>query len=634
MFRIKNALPALMLLATGTAITTTVMAQSSPIGGNAVVQPPAAAQAAPEVGIAPPQVNVKPSAADQFERNPILSLPGVFGRQNTPGLGVPPEALISEQYIHTVDRTARTIGLKEAIYIAIRNNPGLAVTQLDPIAATEAVKQANATFDPDLTAQLDTSKQVSPVSSTFQVRNSDAFTQKFYDWNFGVNKILATTNGTLGLTFDNNRTRTNSTFSSVNPSYTPSAQVSLVQPLLRNFGWDFARLNVHLAESAQLTAQWAYGSALNDFVQRIANDYWAVVQTVENLQVANSALKFNSDLVRVNRISLQVGTLAPIDLQEAQSAASTAEANVYAAEAALKGARAQLRQDVMLNPNGTFIPEGIEPSDQPNTALEIRETEETALEKMVEYSPALGGLREAIRTSLLQVKFSENQTLPQLNFGFQFGVTAIAGSAKCINFSATGSSGSGGNCDFVRADPGPPPVTAHFAGSKLPFGGVYGDALNHMLDARFYNYATVLSMEMPLDNAAAKAALAQARVSYEQARLQYRAALSQAVAQIESAIANVRADVKRAQATKDATFYAEKSLRDENVRFRVGLATTHDLLQFQSELVTAQGNQVSANDDLENARIALWHAEGTLLGTFNIEFQPQDARQSPWYALF
>jgi outer membrane protein len=627
MFRIKSALPTLMLLATAMAVTTAALAQSSPAGGNAGVQSPvAAAQSAPMVGIAPPPVNVKASAADQFERNPILSLPGVFAHQNTPGFGVAPESLISEQYIHTVDRTARTIGLKEAIYIAIRNNPGLAVTQLDPIAATEAVKQANATFDPDLTAQLDTSKQVAPVSSTFQVRNSDAFTQKFYDWNFGINKVLATTNGTLGLTFDNNRTRTNSTFSSVNPSYTPAAQVSLVQPLLRNFGWDFARLNVHLAESAQLTAQWTYGSALNDFVQRIGNDYWAVVQAVENLQVQNSALKFNSDLVRVNGISLQVGTLAPIDLQEAQSAASTAEANVYAAEAALKGARAQLRQDVMLNPNGTFIPEGVEPSDQPNTALEIRETEETALEKMVEYSPALGGLREAIRTSLLQVKFAENQTLPQLNFGFQFGVTAIAGTTACTNLN--GVSQPGGNCTVNV--PGIGPVR----GSRLPFGGIYGDALNRMLDARFYNYATVLSMEMPLDNAAAKAALAQARVSFEQARLQYRAALSQAVAQIESAIANVRADVKRAQATRDATFYAEKSLHDENVRFKVGLATTHDLLQFQSALVTAQGNQVSTNVDLENARIALWHAEGTLLGTFNIEFQPQDARDSPWYALF
>ncbi len=101
-------------------------------------------------------------------------------------------------------------------------------------------------------------------------------------------------------------------------------------------------------------------------------DYWAVVGAAENLEVTESALKFNADLVRINRISVRVGTLAPIDLQEAQSAAATAEANVYAAEAALKSSRAQLRQDVMLNPAGTFLPENIEPADVPNPSARSR----------------------------------------------------------------------------------------------------------------------------------------------------------------------------------------------------------------------------------------------------------------------
>jgi len=37
---------------------------------------------------------------------------------------------------------------------------------------------------------------------------------------------------------------------------------------------------------------------------------------------------------------------------------------------------------------------------------------------------------------------------------------------------------------------------------------------------------------------------------------------------------------------------------------------------------------------LENARLALWHAEGTLLGKFNIDFQVQNPHQSPWYSRF
>src|SRR5579883_1433993 len=345
------------------ALAISAAAQSIPQANNSNLQPPSPSQSG---AIPVPKVNVHGADADQFETNPILSLPEVFVHQNTPGTEYPPESLIEEDYVGQRNNVAREITLKQAIYIAVRNNPGLAVIQLDPLASFESVKQANAAFDPDLTSQLDTGKQVSPVTSVFEVRNSDAFTQRFYDWNFGVDKVLATTNGTLALTFDNNRTLTNSTFASVDPSYTPLMQLSLDQPLLRNFGWDFARLNVHLAESAQRSAQWNYGSSLNDLVQRIANDYWAVVGAVENLEVAQSALRFNNDLVRVNRISYQVGTLAPIDVQEAESAAATAAANVYAAEAALKGARAQLRQDVMLNPSGAFIPDEIDPADRPN----------------------------------------------------------------------------------------------------------------------------------------------------------------------------------------------------------------------------------------------------------------------------
>jgi outer membrane protein TolC len=625
------ALGVLPILALSAAPVVAQYKSSSKYGSSGVQAPSVSGQAPPATlpaaELARPEVNVPAQAATRFERSPVLSLPGVFGHQWSAAGEIAPEGLISERYLKTQDNTARKLSLKEAIYIAIRNNPGLTVVGLDPVAATESVKLANAAFDPDLTTQLNVIKQVAPVSSTFQVRGSEAFTQKFYDWNFGVNKVSSITNGTIGINFNNDRARSNSTFTSVNPSYQPTLEMSLVQPLLRNFGWDFATINVRLSESAQRSSQWLYGSALNDFVQRIGDDYWGVVGSDENLQVAESALKFNNDLVRVNRISVQVGTMAPIDLQEAQSASSTAEANVYAAEAALQTSRAALRQDVMLNPAGTFLPENIEPGDEPNPLQEIKDNEEVALEKMVEYSPALAGLREAIRTSLLQVKFAENQTLPQLNLGAQFGATAVAGTSHCTSLNLT-QPAVGGNCTI----PGATSVPNN--GVKLPFGGVYGDALNRMLDAKFYNYAAVVSFEMPLDNAAAKAALAQARVSYEQARMQYRAALSDSVVLIESALANREADVKRVQATREAVFFAEKSLRDEQVRFRVGMATTHDLLQFQSELVTAQGNQVSAAIDLERARLALWHAEGTLLRTFNIDFEVQDPHQSLWYSKF
>ncbi|HSZ22264.1 MAG TPA: TolC family protein [Candidatus Sulfotelmatobacter sp.] len=580
---------------------------------------------------APPHASVPPSASNQFEHHDdLLNLPRIFAHQWSLTQPVVPDNIISERYLRSEDPTARGLTLKEAIYIAIQNNPALKASQLDPVASMETVRQANGTFDPNLTAQGDIEKSVIPVTSALQTAGATSFVQKFYDWNFGINKVSSITNGTFGITFDNTRGANNSTFQGVNPDYSPSLAVSLSQPLLQNFGWQFATINVQIAESGQKQAQWTYGQALQDFVQRIGGDYWNVVLAEENLQVARAALRFNLDLVRQNAISVKVGTLAPIDLQEAQSAAATSEANVYTAEANLKNSRTQLRQDVMLNPYGTFLREEIQPLTRPNPQEQVGVDEERALELAVQYVPSLGSMREAIRDALLQVKFSENQVLPQLNLGMQFGLTSVAGTTPCEVSSLSASTG--GNCNTGIPNPTPPPNTIH--GNKLPFGGVYGDALDRLWSFTYYNYAAVLTFQMPLDNAVPRAALAQARVQYDQQRVLYRAALSQTVVNVQSSLANLYADYKRAQATASATFYARQSLHDEQIRFRVGMATTHDLLQFQQEEVSAEGNEVQADVDLENAKLALEHSDGTLLQAFNINWEVQNPHEVPWYAAF
>jgi outer membrane protein TolC len=279
----------------------------------------------------------------------------------------------------------------------------------------------------------------------------------------------------------------------------------------------------------------------------------------------------------------------------------------------------------MLNPYATFLPAEIEPITRPNPTERITVDEERALELAVQYRPSLGAMREAIRSALLQVKFSENQVLPQLNIGTQFGLNSTAGTTPCQAPLGTPVANSG-NCT--------PPGFLADSGSKLPFGGIYGDALNRLWGFSFYSYAAVLTFQMPLDNAVPRAALAQARVLYEQQRLLYRNALSQAVVDVQSSLANLYADQKRAAATAQATYYARESLHDEEIRFRVGMATTHDLLQFQEEAVSAEGNQVQAEVDLENAKLALRHSDGTLLREFQVNWEVLNPHQTPWYATF
>ncbi len=82
---------------------------------------------------------------------------------------------------------------------------------------------------------------------------------------------------------------------------------------------------------------------------------------------------------------------------------------------------------------------------------------------MLEDSPALAGLRESIRSALIQVKFAENQTLPQLNLGAQFGITSVAGNSKCT---ASGTVPAFANC-FNPAGPTVPPGTNNGAAASF-----------------------------------------------------------------------------------------------------------------------------------------------------------------------
>ena len=193
------------------------------------------------------------------------------------------------------DNERQKLTLKQTIYLALQNNPGLLSVALDPIAATESVKSANAVFDPQLSSQIDVEKQTSPVSSPFQNPGSITNVAKFYDWNFGVSKVLSLSNSTFGITFNNDRELTKGEFSPVNPVYTPTLVMSLSQPLLQNFGWQFATINVRLAESAQRSSQWSTPdrSTISFSVSVTTTGAWCRPKRI--FESTQAALQFNRD---------------------------------------------------------------------------------------------------------------------------------------------------------------------------------------------------------------------------------------------------------------------------------------------------------------------------------------------------
>jgi hypothetical protein len=143
--------------------------------------------------------------------------------------------------------------------------------------------------------------------------------------NLHLVKMLRT--GTVAtVDFLNERLDSNASFTQLRPLYRPGLNFSVVQPLLRNFGWDFSYLVVRVAEQAADAALYAYQAQLADFVELVIEAYWNVVRARETLEVQRESLALATRTVEENEARVKVGLLPPVARLEAEVDAKLREA--------------------------------------------------------------------------------------------------------------------------------------------------------------------------------------------------------------------------------------------------------------------------------------------------------------------
>src|SRR5690242_13961254 len=135
----------------------------------------------------------------------------------------------------TPDDEVQRVTLKEAIGIALENNPGIAARRLEPARFDTNVLEAQSSFDPLLGSELNYSRSVTPNPSSLSSTPTNIVEDRYA--NSHLSKLLRT--GTqLQLDFLNDRLDQNASYISLRPQYHPELRFSIVQPLLRDFGWD------------------------------------------------------------------------------------------------------------------------------------------------------------------------------------------------------------------------------------------------------------------------------------------------------------------------------------------------------------------------------------------------------------
>ncbi|MFN8640393.1 MAG: TolC family protein [Candidatus Binatia bacterium] len=529
------------------------------------------------------------------------------------------------------DMPERPITLAESIALALEHNTGLRIAALSPVAATNQVRKAYAQFDPELFGDTSKQRSNSPVSTISPFTNEDPFVNGSdlslfsdqVDWNAGVRKRLLT-GGLLSGQWTNTKLTSNPTVVNlVNPDYVTALNLSLTQPLLRDFGWRFALLVVDVAQIGEEQAYQAYKENVSGLIENVERAYWTYVLAIENVRVEVKGLDLAKELLRQNQGRFNVGSLPRTAVLESEAEVARREANLVRATALQRIARDNLRALINARQSDSEGLIMIAPADQPTVTTTTFNLQDS-LQVAYDQRPQLLAARANVDGRQVERKIAENRLLPRLDLVGSIGLNGYGGNdAGLVAPTPTTAPG----------QPTPTPGSFVFQPNPQVLGG-YSRSLELLTDGRYYQYLIGAQLVIPIDNAAARADYTQAKVNAEQARLSLRQTEENVTLEITQAVNNLKAALKAIEATRVARELAEENVRNQQARYDVGLATTKDLIDFQDRLTQAQREEITALTTYNILLAQLYFSEGTLLDRRNVMLARNVQEAAPWWARF
>ena len=120
--------------------------------------------------------------------------------------------------------------------------------------------------------------------------------------------------------------------------------------MLAGFGDLVTKRNIYVARNNSLLSQEALEQTVIATIQSVEGAYWDVVEGQEQLKVSLESLELAKELHEMNRIQVDVGTMAPLELVQSEVGVATREEEILRAETRAEDAADRLRQ--LLNLEG------------------------------------------------------------------------------------------------------------------------------------------------------------------------------------------------------------------------------------------------------------------------------------------
>ncbi len=467
--------------------------------------------------------------------------------------------------------------LEDAVALTLRRNLSVVVERYRRSQSIYGIEEALGIFDLNLGSTFQLSEDSRPSNS--RLENADTVTSENTVLNFDLDKLTAL-GGTANLSFDNNRFESSNLQFDPNPQFNIDLDLSYTQPLLRNFGRDITRNNIMVAQKNSAISRETFVSQVEAIVQQVSDRYWILVEALEQLKVAEESLALAEELHEMNKIQVEVGTMAPLETVRSEAGVATRQEQIIRRTADVEDSADFLRQLLNLD-RARFWDVEIVPVTDPITSyieVDFDQAYATALEKR----PDIASQRLNNDIRQLQADFARNQKKPRLDVTGRYGYSALDGS---------GSLGDNG----------------------------YSETLDQILDAEFDGWVLQAVFAYPLQNRAARARSIQADLNVKQGEFEMLDLEQQVLLTVRSVARAVRTAEQQIEAAKVSTKLERKNLEAEQKRYENGLSTSFEVLQIQEDLTEALSREVQAITAYRRALNAYYTATGEILEQVGVE---------------
>jgi outer membrane protein len=486
-------------------------------------------------------------------------------------------------------RPVLNLKIDDAAQRALERNLDIAVERLNPQTFDLSIAGLEANYRPTFTSTV--GYRNANQFTTSQTAGADILNTLSFTGNTGLSQNFKWGGGSAALTFNNSRVENSNRFATRNPTLNSNFNLSLVQPLLRGFRTDSTRATLKVTRLNQRISESQLKSTLTNTLSTVRNAYWDLVYAVQAVDVAQRSFDLANRLVADNRTRVEIGTMAPIDVVQAEAEAATRRQTLVQAQAARRTAELALKRLIVSGTEDDAWKAELNPVDRPAFTPEPIDVD-AAVRRALEQRTDVAQVKEQIEINNVQVQLLSDQTLPALDLSASYGLAGIGGT------------------QFVRSGLG------GTVERTLPGG--YWDALRTLrrLDAPTWNLAVTLSY--PIGTSTAEASLARARVQVRQAEAQVKQLDLQIATEVTNAALTVQSNAERVQAAGVARELAEKRLDAENSKFEVGMSTNYFVVQAQRDLADAQNTELRAIADYNKSLVEFERVQQTSLSRANI----------------